>query len=49
MNNSTIVVVPSAAVESQLGGLAGQTALSTGLERDKRTWESTSVKPVWRF
>lgn len=34
--NSTIVVVPSSAIESmQLGGLAGLTALSMGIERDK--------------
>ena len=33
--NSTIVIVPSTAVESmQLGGLAGMTALSMGLGKD---------------
>ncbi len=36
-NNSTIVVVPSSAVESmQLGGLAGLTALTMGIEKDKQ-------------
>jgi regulator of protease activity HflC (stomatin/prohibitin superfamily) len=36
-NNSTIVVVPSTAVESmQLGGLAGLTALTMGIEKDNQ-------------
>jgi regulator of protease activity HflC (stomatin/prohibitin superfamily) len=35
-NNSTIVVVPSSAVESmQLGGLAGLTAMTMGLNQQK--------------
>ena len=34
--NSTIVIVPSTAVESmQLGGLAGMTALTMGLGQDR--------------
>jgi len=34
--NSTIVIVPSTAVESmQLGGLAGMTALTMGLGQEK--------------
>jgi hypothetical protein len=34
--NSTIVIVPSTAVESmQLGGLAGLTALTMGLGRER--------------
>ena len=34
--NSTIVIVPSTAVESmQLGGLAGMTALSMGLGQER--------------
>ena len=37
-SNSTIVIVPSSAVETmQLGGLAGMTALSTGLARQAET------------
>jgi hypothetical protein len=35
--NSTIVIVPSSAVETmQLGGLAGLTALTMGLGADKK-------------
>ncbi len=35
--NSTIVIVPSTAVESmQLGGLAGLTALTMGIGQDAR-------------
>jgi hypothetical protein len=35
-NNSTIVVVPSSAVETmQLGGLAGLTAMTMGLNQQK--------------
>jgi hypothetical protein len=41
--NSTIVIVPSSAVESmQLGGLAGLTALTMGIEQDKRINEPTA-------
>ena len=43
--NSTIVIVPSTAIESmQLGGLAGMTALTMGLEQ-KGGNESMEVKP----
>jgi hypothetical protein len=35
-SNSTIVIVPSTAVESmQLGGLAGITALTLGLDKER--------------
>ena len=35
--NSTIVIVPSSAVETmQLGGLAGLTALTMGLDQQQR-------------
>lgn len=35
--NSTIVIVPSSAVESmQLGGLAGLTAMTMEVEREKK-------------
>ncbi len=41
--NSTIVIVPSSAVESmQLGGLAGLTALTMGLEKAKTSGASIS-------
>jgi regulator of protease activity HflC (stomatin/prohibitin superfamily) len=41
--NSTIVIVPSSAVESmQLGGLAGLTALTMGLEKAKTSGANTS-------
>jgi regulator of protease activity HflC (stomatin/prohibitin superfamily) len=44
-NNSTIVVVPSTAVESmQLGGLAGLTALTMGIEKDKRALDSPAAE-----
>jgi hypothetical protein len=47
--NSTIVIVPSTAVESmQLGGLAGMTALSMGLgaERAKGPQDAELRKPT---
>ena len=35
--NSTIVIVPSSAIETmQLGGMTGMTALTMGLEKAKR-------------
>ena len=38
--NSTIVIVPSSAVETmQLGGLAGMTALTMGLGQERRNKE----------
>jgi hypothetical protein len=38
--NSTIVIVPSSAVETmQLGGLAGMTALTMGLGQDRASKE----------
>jgi regulator of protease activity HflC (stomatin/prohibitin superfamily) len=38
--NSTIVIVPSSALETmQLGGLAGMTALTMGLDKDKKATE----------
>ena len=41
--NSTIVVVPSSAIETmQLGGLAGMTALTMGLGADKTIREAGS-------
>jgi len=41
--NSTIVVVPSSAVETmQLGGLAGLTALTMGLGQEKTIKEASS-------
>jgi regulator of protease activity HflC (stomatin/prohibitin superfamily) len=43
--NSTIVIVPSSAVESmQLGGLAGLTALTMGIEKDKA--QAKSAPPI---
>jgi regulator of protease activity HflC (stomatin/prohibitin superfamily) len=45
--NSTIVIVPSSALETmQLGGLAGMTAMTMGLnqERDKKEKENTAGK-----
>ena len=43
-NNSTIVVVPSSALESmQLGNLAGMTALTMGLNRERADKEKTSA------
>jgi regulator of protease activity HflC (stomatin/prohibitin superfamily) len=45
--NSTIVIVPSTAVESmQLGGLAGLTALTMGLENAKAAAAAISNSPV---
>jgi len=42
--NSTIVVVPSSALETmQLGGLAGVTALTMGLNRERADKEKTSA------
>jgi len=44
--NSTIVIVPSTAVESmQLGGLAGMTALTMEMQR-KAQGETTPVPPL---
>ena len=44
--NSTIVVVPSSALETmQLGGLAGITALTVGLERKNGNQVRTPVVP----
>ena len=41
--NSTIVIVPSTAVESmQLGGLAGMTALTMGLGQERASKEKQS-------
>ena len=41
--NSTIVIVPSSAVESmQLGGLAGMTALTMGLGQERARKENES-------
>jgi len=41
--NSTIVIVPSSAVETmQLGGLAGMTALTMGLGQERRSKEKES-------
>jgi len=41
--NSTIVIVPSSAVESmQLGGLAGMTALTMGLGQERAGKENES-------
>jgi len=44
--NSTIVIVPSTAVESmQLGGLAGMTALTMGLGQDRPNGQK-AVEPA---
>ena len=44
-NNSTIVIVPSTAVETmQLGSIAGMTALSMGLGQDMQTKKSEPYK-----
>jgi regulator of protease activity HflC (stomatin/prohibitin superfamily) len=46
-NNSTIVIVPSTAVETmQLGGLAGLTAMTMGLEQKKGKQEKKGDKEV---
>lgn len=43
--NSTIVVVPSSAIESmQLGGIAGLTALTMGIEKEKGAGETKQSK-----
>ena len=45
--NSTIVIVPSSAIESmQLGGLAGMTALTMGLEQKKANQEKVPALPT---
>ncbi|MGC9940414.1 MAG: slipin family protein [Verrucomicrobiota bacterium] len=44
--NSTIVIVPSTAVESmQLGGLAGMTALTMGLGQERANGDKTAKHP----
>jgi hypothetical protein len=41
--NSTIVIVPSSAIETmQLGGLAGMTALTMGLSQERKDKEKES-------
>jgi regulator of protease activity HflC (stomatin/prohibitin superfamily) len=45
--NSSIVIVPSSAVESMdLGGLSGMTALTMGIEQEHRKVAPESVEPV---
>jgi hypothetical protein len=45
--NSTIVIVPSSAVETmQLGGLAGLTALTMGLGQEKTIAQADSLPAV---
>ena len=45
-NNSSIVIVPSSAVESmQLGGLAGMTALTRSLEEQRKNQEKAQPPP----
>ena len=45
--NSTIVIVPSSAVETmQLGGLAGLTALTMGLGQEKTITQADSLPAV---
>jgi len=45
--NSTIVIVPSTAVESmQLGGLAGLTALTMGLGQEKVLRETAAASGI---
>ena len=45
-NNSTIVVVPSSALETmQLGGLAGMTALTMQLDKERANKEMASAPP----
>jgi hypothetical protein len=45
-NNSTIVIVPSSAVETmQLGGLAGITALTMGLDQKNANQEKAPALP----
>ncbi len=44
--NSTIVIVPSSAVDTmQLGGLAGLTALTMGLGRDRAAQGKEGTQP----
>ena len=44
--NSTIVIVPSSAVETmQLGGLAGLTALTMGLGRERAKQREEGTQP----
>jgi len=46
-NNSTIVIVPSSAVETmQLGGLAGLTALTMGLGQEQANKEKANIPPL---
>jgi regulator of protease activity HflC (stomatin/prohibitin superfamily) len=48
--NSTIVIVPSSAVETmQLGGLAGLTALTMGLGQDRPNRKKEGAQPGPRF
>jgi hypothetical protein len=43
-NNSTIVIVPSSVVETmQLGGLAGMTALTMELNKERENKEKASA------
>jgi hypothetical protein len=45
--NSTIVIVPSSAIETmQLGGLAGLTALTMGLGQDKALAATNNQPPM---
>jgi hypothetical protein len=45
-NNATIVIVPSTAVETmQLGGLAGVTALTTNLTKERAAPASPGTRP----
>ena len=48
--NSTIVIVPSSAVETmEFGGLAGLTALTMGLGQDRvRKEKESASKQEWR-
>jgi regulator of protease activity HflC (stomatin/prohibitin superfamily) len=46
-SNSSIVIVPSSAVESMdLGGLSGMTALTMGIEQEQRKTAPESATPV---
>jgi hypothetical protein len=45
--NSTIVIVPSTAIESmELGGLAGMMALTMGIGQDKAIVEDTAAREL---
>jgi hypothetical protein len=45
--NSTIVIVPSSAVETmQLGGMAGLTALTMGIGQERTIKEANSQPPT---